>query len=97
MLKTKTEDFLSIDFQNEFLIAYRKEKSIVTTPDLIVLLDEETYEPVTTESLKYGIRVIVLGVPCHSCWRTEKGLKLVGPKYFGYDVDFMPVENMEIV
>ena len=91
--KNTVKEKLSLEFQNEFLIAYKNENPIVTTPDLIVLLDEDTYEPVTTESLKYGIRVIVLGVPCHSCWRTEAGLKLVGPKYFGYDVDFIPVEN----
>ncbi|MCP4179030.1 MAG: DUF917 domain-containing protein [bacterium] len=94
--KNKIIDLLSIDFQNEFLIAYKDNTPIGTTPDLIVLLDEETHEPVTTESLKYGIRVIVLGVPCHPCWRTEVGLKLVGPKYFGYDVEFIPVEKRKL-
>ena len=26
-------------------------------------------------------------------WRSEAGLALVGPRYFGYDVDYVPVEQ----
>jgi uncharacterized protein len=30
---------------------------------------------------------------CYPCWSTHDGLELVGPKYFGYDVDFIAVEK----
>ena len=26
-------------------------------------------------------------------WRTAEGLEVVGPRYFGYDVDFVPIEE----
>jgi DUF917 family protein len=84
---------LEIEFQNEFLIARDGDDVLVTTPDLITALDAETGEPITTESLHYGFRIAVLGIPCHSQWRSPKGLELVGPKYFGYDVPFIPVES----
>jgi DUF917 family protein len=84
---------LEIGFQNEFLIAQDGEDVLVTTPDLITVLDAETGEPITTEGLRYGFRVVVLGIPSDHRWRSERGLELVGPKYFGYDATFVPVEE----
>ena len=84
---------LRISFQNEFLIARTDEETIVSTPDLITVLDAETGEPITTESLRYGFRVVVLGIPCDPRWRSPEGLALVGPGYFGYDTDYVPVEK----
>ncbi len=84
---------LEVEFQNEFLIARAGEEVLVTTPDLIAMLDAETGEPVTTEALRYGFRVVVLGMPSDQRWRTPRGLELVGPAYFGYDVPFVPVEQ----
>lgn len=84
---------LTIDFQNEFLIARSGSELLVTVPDLITLLDAETGEPITTESLRYGFRVVALAIPCDRRWRTEAGLAIVGPQYFGYDVPYIPVEE----
>ncbi|ONI88984.1 hypothetical protein ALI144C_05640 [Actinosynnema sp. ALI-1.44] len=64
---------------------------MTSTPDLICVLDNETGEPVTTEGMRYGNRVAVLGVPCDSRWATEEGLRLTGPRAFGYDHDYRPV------
>jgi DUF917 family protein len=82
-----------IQFQNENLIAERDGKILVTVPDLISMLEEDTGEPMTTEQLRYGFRVKVLGIPCDQRWRVPKGIELVGPRYFGYNVDYMPVEQ----
>ncbi len=84
---------LTVDFQNENLMAARDGKILVTVPDLISMLEEDTGEPITTEQLRYGFRVFVLGLPCDKRWRTDKGLAVVGPRYFGYDVDYVPVEQ----
>jgi DUF917 family protein len=58
------------------------------------MLDAETGQPVTTEALRYGFRVALLGIPCDPRWRTPAGLSLVGPRYFGYDIEYKPVEEM---
>ncbi|MGC8948890.1 MAG: DUF917 domain-containing protein [Thermoprotei archaeon] len=84
---------LIIRFQNENLVAIRDNEIIATVPDLITVLDSETAKPITTERLKYGLRVIVIGIPCDPKWRTPEGLKVVGPKYFGYDIDYIPIEK----
>lgn len=87
------EQKMVINFQNEFLVARVNGKFAATTPDLISVLDLETAEPITTEVLRYGMRVAVIAYPCDPKWRTDAGIALVGPHYFGYDVDYIPVEE----
>ena len=83
----------TIMFQNENIIAKVEDDVLATAPDLISNLDMETAIPVTTEGLKYGARTVLISIPCHPHWRTEKGIETVGPRYFGYDVDYIPVEQ----
>ena len=52
-------------------------------PDLIMAVDSQTGEPVTTESLHYGYRVTILGMPCNGRWRTPEGIALGGAGYCG--------------
>jgi len=84
---------LLLSFQNEHLAVRIDGEFRVTVPDLIVLLDIDTGEPVTTEAMRYGFRVAVIAIPCAAKWRTPEGLALVGPRYFGYQVDYLPVEE----
>jgi DUF917 family protein len=85
---------LQLSFQNEHLMVRIDGEPRVTVPDLIAVLDIDTGEPITTESMRYGYRVAVIGIPCDPKWRTPKGLALVGPGYFGYDgVEYVPVET----
>ena len=66
---------------------------LASVPDLIAVLDSEDAKPITTEEIRYGFRVTVIGLPCDPRWRTEAGLQLVGPRYFGYEFDYVPVET----
>ena len=84
---------LRIDFQNENLVARDNEgKILATVPDLICIVDVETAEPVTTELLRYGLRIAVLGIPAPGLLKTEKALRVIGPAAFGYpDVPYRPL------
>lgn len=79
-----------LQFQNEFLMAERNGEIIVTTPDLITLLEADSGGPVTADALRYGLRLIALAFPSNPQWLTPAGIELVGPRYFGYDVDYRP-------
>ncbi|MFB7089164.1 DUF917 domain-containing protein [Streptomyces sp. NPDC056296] len=81
---------MRVDIQNENLIAFEDGEAIITTPDLITFLDVETGIPMTTESLAYGQRLHVIGMPAHDLWRTPAGIELSGPRTFGYDIDYVP-------
>lgn len=83
---------IAIQFQNENLVAIRNGDVLATVPDLITLLEADSGEPITTEELRYGYRAIVVGLPCDQRWRTPAGLELVGPRYFGHDFEYVPVE-----
>ncbi|WP_245681808.1 DUF917 domain-containing protein [Actinomadura kijaniata] len=85
---------MMLAFQNEHLVAQVAGQVVASVPDLICVLDADTGEPVTTEAMRYGFRIAVLGLPCHPRWRSEAGLALAGPRYFGYDHDFVPVETL---
>jgi uncharacterized protein len=78
---------LVLHFQNEHLVALKGGEPVVTTPDLIIVLDSDTGEPVTTETLRFGHRVCVLAAPSAERWHTPGGIELTGPRYFGYDTD----------
>ena len=85
------DDRLEIEFQNELLIARINGEVVVTTPDLICIVTEEEGEPVTTEALRYGTRVAVIAVPAPEQLKSEIALEVVGPRAFGYDVEFRPL------
>ncbi|MDR6865795.1 DUF917 family protein [Microbacterium resistens] len=77
---------LTLRFQNEHLVAEVDGRTLVTTPDLIMVVDAETGEPITTEGLRYGQRVRVLAAPADERWHSSAALAMVGPGYFGYDL-----------
>lgn len=83
-----SDSVLTIDLQNENLIAVRDGEPIATVPDLICMVDLESGEAITTEVLRYGLRVAVLGLPCHPLMCTPQALQVVGPRAFGYDLDY---------
>lgn len=77
---------LELSFQNEHLMARSGDEVFVTTPDLIIVLDAESGEPITTEGLRYGQRVRVIAAPSDPRWHSAGALAMVGPGYFGYDL-----------
>lgn len=84
---------VQIDFQNENLIARDAHGEVLAVvPDLICLVDAATGEPVTTEIVRFGLRVTVLGIPAPDMLKTPEALAVVGPAAFGYaDVAFHPL------
>jgi DUF917 family protein len=86
-------ELLEIDFQNENLIARANGRVLAVVPDLICVLDAETAEPITTEELRYGQRVKVMAVSVPPIMRTQAALKVWGPRHFGFDLDYTPMDG----
>lgn len=80
------DETLTLSFQNEHLIAQTPTRVLATTPDLIMVLDHDSGEPITTEALRYGQRVRVISAPSDPRWHSAEALAMVGPRYFGYDM-----------
>lgn len=88
---------LRVEIQNENLVALEDGRVRASVPDLITVVDTQTADAISTESLRYGQRVSVLSWPCDPIWRTERGLATAGPRAFGYDIDYTPVEELSHV
>ncbi len=77
-----------VDFQNEYLIGKLDNCPAVMVPDIICLMDSESGEAVGTETLRYGQRIRVIALPAPEILSSPKGLAIVGPRAFGYDLDY---------
>ena len=85
---------MEIDIQNENLVARHDGEIKAIVPDLICVLDSETAEPITTETLRYGQRVTVMGVAVPPIMRSPEALAVFGPVGFGIDAPFTPIETL---
>jgi DUF917 family protein len=82
---------LEVNFQNEWIVARLDGEAIATSPDLICVLDTESGEAIGSETMRYGQRVTVIALPSPPVFLTPKGLQHVGPRAFGYDLEFKSV------
>ncbi len=82
---------MRIDFQNEWIVAWLEDQPIAMSPDLICVLDSVSGEAIGTETIRYGQRVTVIALPPPRVFLTPKGLEHVGPRAFGYDIEFKSV------
>lgn len=85
----------TLDFQNEWLNIKIDDQIECTTPDLIIIVDTATGDPIRTDNVKYGYRGTVILLAAQDRMRTEKGIESFGPRYFGYDIDYVPVEEIQ--
>ncbi|HBK47707.1 MAG TPA: DUF917 domain-containing protein [Xanthomonadaceae bacterium] len=85
---------LVLEFQNENLLARRDGQVCAMVPDIITVMDRETADSITTERLKYGQRVKVVGAAAPPMLREARALALVGPQAFGFAEGYRPVEAL---
>lgn len=82
---------MELAFQNEWAVAFRDGSPVAMTPDLLCLLDTVSGSAIGTESVRYGQRVTVVALPAPELLTTPAGIAAVGPRAFGYDIDFRSV------
>jgi len=85
------ENTFAILLQNEFLALLSENGVMASVPDLITLVDQESGRPISTDQLRYGMRVAVLAFPAPRQLKSERALKVVGPAAFGYQFAYSPL------
>lgn len=80
-------------FKNEHHMCWIDGEVAVTSPDTIVMVDSATGEPIPNPLSYEGQEVTILAIPSRPHFRSQKGIDILGPRYFGFDVDYMPVEH----
>ncbi len=80
-------------FKNEFLMAWKNDAVDITAPDLICVLRGDDAMPLTSPNCVKGTRVVVVGLPASEIWRGEKGRATLGPQNFGFDCQYVPIDQ----
>ena len=88
-------EHIFVEIQNENLMVRTEQRALATVPDLIVLFDDE-FRAVSTEELRFGLRATVVVFPAHPLLKSKEALAVVGPRAFGYDVDYVPIDELEL-
>jgi DUF917 family protein len=84
---------MDVWFLNENHVAWLDGKPYVFSPDLIMVADASTGEGYTNTEVKAGQHVAVLGAKIDPFFRSEAALKYYGPRYWGFDFDYVPIEK----
>lgn len=81
--------------KNEHHIVWIDGEPKALSPDIIAVFDRATGHPLTNHQIEIGREVAVIAVPpLDPRWRSEKGIELLGPRAFGFDIDYQPVERL---
>jgi DUF917 family protein len=84
--------------KNENMVAWRDGKLDAAAPDLICPLDPKTgwamKTPGVIGSFPIGAPLAIVGFANHRIWRTPKAIEMVGPRHFGFDEDYQPIETL---
>jgi uncharacterized protein len=85
---------MDVYFLNENHVAFLDGKPYVFSPDLIILANPATCEGYTNTELKAGDSLVVLGAKGYEAFRSDYALKYFGPRYWGFDFDYTPIEKV---
>lgn len=80
-------------YKNEYHMSWRDDKPFVTSPDALIMVYLETGERAISYEFSVGHHVAVVGRRAHPIHRTEKGIQALGPRHFGFDVEYVPIEE----
>ena len=88
-------EIMLLYIKNEYLVARVGEKVVASVPDLICIVEQETSRPLNAERMRYGQRVSVFGIGCTHHYRSPEALKVTEPRAFGFDLDYVPLEEID--
>lgn len=84
--------------KNENIVSWLDGKPDAISPDYIYNLDPKTGDAITSRELggyPMGIEVAIVGRPAPAAWRTPKGIETIGPRRYGFDFDYVPLEQLQ--
>lgn len=84
---------IRIFFKNENHLCYKNDEVLATSPDMIIVVDNKTGEPLTNTLIVEGMEVAVIGLKAREVFRTPKGLEALGPQNFGEASPYVPIED----
>ena len=84
---------LKSSIMNEHIMVWRDNKPAVMPPDPMALVKADG-DAVTNGKLRVGMKLTAIAAKAPEIWRTSRGLELFGPRHFGFNYDYKPVERL---
>ncbi len=85
--------------KNENIVSWLDGEVDAISPDYIYNVNPETGESTTggggIGGYPLDVEVVMIGVAAPEQWRSEKGIELIGPRHFGFDFDYTPIEVLQ--
>jgi DUF917 family protein len=85
---------LRVWFRNENHVSWLDGQPWVASPDLIEFCDPETGEPLVNTYLELGQEIAVVGRRRRPQFDSPAGLDTLGPRHFGFDLEFAGIETL---
>ena len=84
--------------KNENIVSWLDAKPDVMSPDLLYNLDPKTGQAIAGSGLggyPVGAEVVMVGrAVLAPAFRSLKGIEVIGPRHFGFDFDYRPIEEV---
>lgn len=80
-------------FKNENQLFYFDDQLRVSSPDLIINIDNKLGEGRRNDDIVLGDDLTILGCPCKAALRTPIMLPTLEPRHFGVDAPYVPIET----
>jgi DUF917 family protein len=88
---------LDVWFKNENHVSWVNGEPWVCSPDLLTLVDKASGMGTSNTTIEEGDSLVAVGMKGLEAFRTEFGLNQAsGPRYFGFDIDYVPVEELVV-
>ena len=81
-------------FKNENHISWLDGEPYVTSPDMLIVVDRKTGEPFANSAIAERQYVAVIGLRAVEQFRSPKGMDILGPGHFGFDIEYKPIETV---
>lgn len=85
---------LNIWFQNEYIMSWKNGEVFATVPDSINIYVNDEKIPLLNPNGKKGMKVTVFVLKAFDEWRTKEAIEIFGPRFFGYDMDYRKIEDI---
>jgi uncharacterized protein len=85
---------LEVWFRNENHVSWLDEDPWVASPDLIEFCNPLTAEPLVNTYLELGQEIAVVGRRRRDAFDSAGGLATLGPRHFGFEIEFRGIEQL---
>jgi DUF917 family protein len=85
---------LEVWFRNENHVTWLDGEPWIASPDLIEFCDPGTGEPLVNTYLELGQEIAVVGRRRRHQFDSPAGLAALGPRHFGFDIEFRGIEEL---